>query len=105
MNWISDCITDYPDLCRSQLKSLKVSGMEEAMEYDWWKSTFSSSDPLQAALFTKELLDGEYVTSPFPWPPEDGCIIAQWVQLPGTRGFQMHFVNDSHIFPKSDPSV
>ncbi|CAE7843553.1 unnamed protein product [Symbiodinium sp. KB8] len=83
--------TEDPDHCRG------FEGPE--MRETWWKSTFAVANASAARDFAIKVLAAVPRGEPYPWPPQQDCIAAQWVTLPddgaGERTpMQLHFVED-----------
>jgi len=78
--WLEDC----PEKCRE-------GGDLPFSRLGWSKSTYMAAAPQTAANFMVDILDAEQMDSDFPWPPQEGCTAALWVEFPDID-FQVHFV-------------
>jgi len=78
--WLEDC----PEKCRGP-------GDVPFSRLGWSKSTYMAAAPQTAVNFMVDILDAEQMDGDFPWPPQEGCTAALWVNFPDID-FQVHFV-------------
>lgn len=101
----SETNTDYwPIASVGRCRGYKAGNFPEGTY--WFKATFASSDPVESALFVNRVLGTEHIDDPYPFPFEEGCIGARWVQLPDPdRDLMLHFVASGSAYPSRSYSI